>query len=116
MNLRKQTRLKRAKRPRRKMIELKALRLSVHRTAKHIYAQAIDHKGNVLAAASSVEKAIAEGGYTGNAEMAKRVGKTIADRLKDKGVSQVAFDRSGFRYHGRIQVLADTVRENGIAI
>ena len=115
MNVRKQARLKRAKRSRRKMIELKAIRLSVHRTSKHIYAQVLDHTGKVLAAASSVEKALS-GSYTGNVEMAKKVGKTVAERAKAAGVTAMAFDRSGFQYHGRIKALADAVREEKIAM
>jgi large subunit ribosomal protein L18 len=114
MNLRKQARLRRAKRSRKKMQELRAVRLSVHRTPRHIYAQVIDPDGAVLATASSLEKALASHGYTGNIAMAKHIGQTIAERAKKAGVTQVAFDRSGFQYHGRVKALAEAVREHGI--
>lgn len=114
MNVRKQARLKRAKRTRKKMAELEAVRLSVHRTPRHIYAQVLDHTGNVLASAASVEKSMAGMGYTGNIDMAKRVGKAVAERAKKAGIQKMAFDRSGFRYHGRIKALADAVREESI--
>ncbi len=114
MNLRKQSRLRRAKRSRKKMQELCATRLSVHRTPKHIYAQMIDASGKVVAAASSIEKEMAQQGYTGNVAMAKRVGEAVAKRAKQAGVERVAFDRSGFKYHGRVKALADAAREGGI--
>lgn len=114
MKLRKQSRLRRAKRSRKKMQELKVVRLSVHRTPKHIYAQVINPEGKVVACASSVEKSLAQQGYTGNVAMAQHVGKTIAQRAKDAGVTQVAFDRSGFKYHGRVKALADAAREVGM--
>ena len=114
MNLRKQTRLRRAKRSRKKMKELGVARLSVHRTAKHIRAQVIQPNGEVLAAASSLEKALANTGYTGNIAMAKCVGQAVAERAKAAGITRLAFDRSGFRYHGRVKALADAARENGI--
>lgn len=91
-------------------------RLSVHRTPQHIYAQVIDPSGSrVLASASTVEadarKNLKNGG---NVEAAKFVGKQIAERAKAAGLTKVAFDRSGFRYHGRIKALADAARENGL--
>jgi large subunit ribosomal protein L18 len=97
------------------MSELKVMRLSVHRTPRHIYAQVIDPQSHVVASASTVQKDLAttvKG--TGNVEAAKAVGKAIAERAKAKGISQVAFDRSGFRYHGRVKALADAARENGL--
>lgn len=114
MSLRKQSRLRRAKRSRKKMQELQTVRLSVHRTPKHIYAQVIAANGDVIAAASSVEKELAQQGYTGNVDMAKRVGAMVAERAKKAGVERLAFDRSGFRYHGRVKALADAARESGI--
>lgn len=91
-------------------------RLSVHRTDQHLYAQVIDAEGGkVLAAASTVQKDIAEGlkGLK-NKTAAATIGKLIAERALAAGVSKVAFDRSGFKYHGRIQALADAAREGGL--
>lgn len=112
----KSARLRRATRARKKIQELGATRLVVHRTPRHIYAQLIAPNGSeVLAAASTTEKAIAEGaGKTGNVEAAKAVGKAIAERAKEKGVESVSFDRSGFKYHGRVAALADAAREAGL--
>jgi large subunit ribosomal protein L18 len=108
-------RLRRAARSRAKIRELKALRLSVHRTAQHIYAQIFDSESKVIAAASTLQKDVAEGlKGTGNIAAAAAVGKAIAERAKAKGVTKVAFDRSGFKYHGRIKALADAARENGL--
>ena len=108
-------RLKRARRGRAKIRELKVMRLSVHRTPRHIYAQVVDAESHVVAAASTVQKQVAEGlKFTGNVEAAKAVGKAIAEQAKAKGVTQVAFDRSGFKYHGRVKALADAARENGL--
>lgn len=91
-------------------------RLCVHRTPRHIYAQVIAPSGDaVLAAASTVEAGVRSGvKYTGNSEAAQAVGKLIAERARAAGVEQVAFDRSGFRYHGRVQALADAAREAGL--
>jgi len=97
-----------------KMRELGAVRLSVHRTPRHMYAQVISPDGDrVLAAASTVEKDL-RSGATGNIDAAARVGALIAARAKAAGVSKVAFDRSGFRYHGRVKALADAAREGGL--
>ena len=86
----------------------------MNRTPRHIYAQIIAPNGaQVLAAASTVEKDL-RGGTTGNVDAAATVGKLIAERAKAAGVEKVAFDRSGFRYHGRIKALADAARENGL--
>ncbi len=99
-----------------KISELGAYRLSVHRTPRHIYAQVISPDGTqVIAAASTVQKATAgEAKYTGNAEAAALVGKAIAEKSKSAGVTSVAFDRSGFRYHGRVKALAEAAREGGL--
>lgn len=112
----KTARLRRATRARKKIQELGATRLVVHRTPRHIYAQLIAPNGSeVLAAASTTEKAIVESvGKTGNVEAAKAVGKAIAERAKEKGVESVSFDRSGFKYHGRVAALADAAREAGL--
>lgn len=93
-----------------------AYRLSVHRTANHIYAQLISANGsNVLAAASTLEKSIrAEIKHGGNKEAATKIGKLIAERCLAAGISKVAFDRSGYKYHGRVKALADAAREGGV--
>jgi len=88
-------------------------RLAVFRSVKHIYAQLIDdHKGHTVAAASSAEKN--SGGKGGNVAGAKQVGKLVAERAKEKGISKVVFDRGGYLYHGRIKALADAAREAGL--
>lgn len=109
------SRLKRARPTRAKIHELRAMRLSVHRTAQHIYAQVFDPQSRVVASASTLQKDVAGGlEGTGNVEAAKAVGRAIAERAKAKGVTQVAFDRSGFKYHGRIKALAEAAREAGL--
>lgn len=113
----KSSRLRRAKRARSKIAELGAHRLTVHRTPRHIYAQVIAPNGaEVVASASTVDKAVAGDidGAKGNIDAATVVGKAIAERAKAKGVERVAFDRSGFRYHGRVKALADAAREAGL--
>lgn len=109
-------RIRRATRARRKIAELGATRLVVHRTPRHVYAQVIAANGSeVIAAASTVEKAIREQvKATGNKDAAAVVGKLVAERAKAKGVEAVAFDRSGFQYHGRIAALAEAAREAGL--
>ena len=114
MSDKKQTRLRRARRARAKIRELGVTRLSIHRTPGHIYAQLISGDGaNVLASASTLDKDL-RSGKTGNADAAKAVGALIAERAKAAGVTQVAFDRSGFKYHGRVKALADAAREGGL--
>ena len=112
----KANRVRRAKRTRCKISELGAHRLSVHRTPRHIYAQVITPDGSkVIAAASTVQKDVAgDAMYTGNVEAASLVGKAIAEKAKSAGVTAVAFDRSGFRYHGRVKALAEAARESGL--
>ena len=110
------TRLRRATRSRVKIKELAALRLSVHRTPRHIYAQIFAPEGDkVLVAASTLQKDV-RGALktTGNIEAAKAVGRAIAERAKAKGIAKVAFDRSGFMYHGRVKALAEAAREAGL--
>ncbi len=114
MNEKKTARVRRARRARVKMRELGATRLCVNRTPRHIYAQIISSDGaQILATASTVEKALREG-VTGNAEAAAKVGQLIAERAIAKGIKKVAFDRSGFKYHGRVKALADAAREGGL--
>jgi len=111
-----QSRIRRARRTRAKIRALGVYRLSVHRTPRHIYAQVIAPDcGTVIAAASTVAKDIRGGvKYTGNVDAAAAVGKAIAEKAKSAGITQVAFDRSGFRYHGRVKALAEAARENGL--
>ncbi|MDY0071906.1 MAG: 50S ribosomal protein L18 [Thauera sp.] len=109
-------RLRRARKTRAKIAELKTVRLAVHRSNCHIYAQIISGCGSrVLAAASTVEADVRKQvGNGGNKAAAAVVGKLIAERAKAAGVEQVAFDRSGFLYHGRVQALAEAAREGGL--
>jgi len=111
----KSARLRRARKSRSKMREINALRLSVHRTPQHIYAQIIEPTGNTIASASSIDKALKADLKTGgNIDAATAVGKLIAERARDIGVESVAFDRSGFKYHGRVKALAEAAREAGL--
>ncbi len=116
MNDRKQARLRRARKSRAKIAELKAVRLTVHRSNCHIYAQVLSPGGSrVLAAASSLEpemrRTMTSGG---NIAAAKAIGQAIAERARQVGIEEVAFDRSGYQYHGRIKALADAARESGL--
>ncbi len=110
------SRLRRAKRTRAKISNLGRARLTVYRTSQHIYAQLIDGSGsNVLAAASTLSKDLrSDIKYGGNVDAATQVGKAIAERAVAVGVTEVAFDRAGFKYHGRVKALADAARENGL--
>ncbi len=112
----KDNRLRRARRGRAKIRQLEAVRLSVHRTPQHIYAQVIAANGQeVLASASTLEVEVRKGVKTGgNVEAAAIVGARIAEKAKAAGIDTVAFDRSGFRYHGRVKALADAAREAGL--
>jgi large subunit ribosomal protein L18 len=110
----KEARLRRARSTRLKIRDLGAVRLSVNRTPRHIYAQVISADGgHVIAQASTLDTAL-RAGATGNTDAAKKVGELVAERAKAAGVSKVAFDRSGFKYHGRIKALADAAREAGL--
>ncbi len=114
MNSKKQARLRRARRVRAKISELGAERLCINRTPRHIYAQIISGSGNkVLVTASTLEKEL-RSAPTGNIAAAKNIGELIATRAKAAGVSKVAFDRSGFKYHGRVKALADAARSAGL--
>ena len=110
------TRQRRRTRTRNTIARVGAVRLCVHRTPQHIYAQIIDPAGaQVLASASTLEaevRAALKNG--GNVTAASAVGKRIAEKAKQAGITKVAFDRSGFKYHGRIKALADAARENGL--
>ena len=110
----KQTRLRRARKTRAKIAELKVARLCVHRSSSHIYAQIIDDsKGVTVASASTNDKAVkTKNGSTSAA--AAEVGKRVAEAAKKAGVTSVVFDRGGFLYHGRVKALADAAREGGL--
>jgi len=112
----KESRQRRARKTRARIAEQKTVRLAVHRTNLHIYAQVISADGGkILASASSMEadlrKELANGG---NAKAAAAVGKRIAEKAKSAGITSVAFDRGGYKYHGRIKALADAAREHGL--
>jgi large subunit ribosomal protein L18 len=111
------SRLRRARRGRAKLRELEAYRLSVYRTPRHIYAQVIkpDASGVIVSASTlDAEVKAALQGYTGNVSAAAVVGRTIAERAKAAGLTKVSFDRSGYKYHGRVKALADAAREHGL--
>ena len=114
MSIKKDSRIRRSKKTRFKLKALGETRLTVHRTPRHIYAQVISAEGNkVLASASTLDKDL-RSGATGNVDAAIKVGALVAERAKSAGVSKVAFDRAGFKYHGRIKALADAAREAGL--
>lgn len=113
MSEKRTARLRRAKRSRIKMRELEQDRLVVTRSSRHVYAQLISGKtGNVVVSASTLEKGYS--GPTSNKEAAETIGKLIAERAIEKGIKAVAFDRSGYKYHGRVKALADAARDNGL--
>lgn len=115
MQDKKQARLRRARKTRAKIAELKVNRLVVIRTNSHIYASVISAEGNnVLATASTVQAALRANGNGSTVDAAKAVGAAIAEKAKAAGVTQVAFDRSGFQFHGRIKALAEAAREAGL--
>lgn len=114
MNAKKESRLRRARRTRAKIRELGVERLCVNRTPRHIYAQIISADGGrILVSASTLDKSL-RSDATGNVEAAAKVGSLLAERAKEAGISEVAFDRSGFKYHGRVKALADAAREGGL--
>lgn len=109
-------RLRRARRSRAKIRELGIARLTIHRTPRHMYAQIIGpDSGTVVVSASTLQKDVREAlDGTGNIAAAAVVGRSIAEKAKAAGVTRVAFDRSGFQYHGRVKALAEAARENGL--
>ena len=111
MNHKRSSRLRRAKRTRVKIRELGINRLCVHRTLKHIYAQVISADGHVLTQSSTLSL---RDTATGNIEAASRVGTLIGQRATEIGIQRVAFDRSGFKYHGRVKALAEAARAAGL--
>jgi large subunit ribosomal protein L18 len=112
----KSSRIRRARKTRAKIRELGVDRLSIYRTPRHTYAQIISgESGKVVATASTLNKDIQKDlKYTGNIEAAAAIGKAIAEKAKSAGIESVAFDRSGFKYHGRVKALADAAREAGL--
>ena len=112
----KQARLRRARKTRSHIRRLRAPRLCVHRTPRHTYAQVIDAEGEkVITCASTLDKGLrGQVKHGGNVEAATLIGREIAERAKQAGITKVAFDRSGFKYHGRIKALAEAARENGL--
>lgn len=114
MSDKKISRLRRARRARAKISELAVHRLCVSRSNQHIYAQVIEPEGGkVVATASTLDESL-RNGATGNIAAAAKVGNLVAERAKAAGIEQVAFDRSGFKYHGRVRALADAARESGL--
>lgn len=117
MNIKRKARLRRATRARFRMRSLGVTRLCVHRTLRHIYVQLIvldSQSGDkVLTSASTLDSTLRDG-KTGNIEAAANVGKLIAERAQMAGVTKVSFDRSGFKYHGRVKALAEAAREHGL--
>ena len=113
----KKARLRRARRTRAAIRRQRVHRLSVNRSPRHIYAQVFEPDGSrVLAAASTLDKEVRERveGYCGNVEAAALVGQVIAERARKAGIARVAFDRSGYKYHGRVKALAESAREHGL--
>ena len=111
-----EARLRRARQTRRKIAELKVVRLAVHRSNSHIYAQVIAPSGDkVLVSASTLEPEVRNSvNYGGNIQAAAAIGKRIAEKAKQLGIEAVAFDRGGYRYHGRVKALAEAAREHGL--
>jgi large subunit ribosomal protein L18 len=112
----KENRIRRSKRTRAKLRELGAVRLSVHRTPRHMYAQIISADGGeIVASASTLQADLRkELKGTGNVAAATAVGKAIAEKAKAAGITRVGFDRSGFKYHGRVKAVAEAAREHGL--
>jgi len=111
-----QSRLRRARQTRARIVEQKAVRLTVHRSNLHIYAQVIDATGSsVIASASTLDKELrAQMPNGGNVKAAALVGQRIAQKAREKGIEKVAFDRSGYKYHGRVKALAEAARQAGL--
>ncbi len=110
----KEKRLRRARRTRARIHKQRDTRLTVYRSNMHVYAQVIDSSGVVVATASTLEKGFRQLGITSNIEAARRIGEAIAKRCLDKGIKAIAFDRSGYKYHGRVEALAAAAREAGL--
>ena len=116
MSYKSEARVRRSRATRAKISQLRVVRLTVHRSNTHIYAQVIDASGSkVLAAASTAEKDVRGSvKYGGNVKAAAEIGRRIAEKAKQLGIAEVAFDRSGYKYHGRVKALAEAAREAGL--
>ena len=114
MSAKNDSRLRRARKSRQRMRTRGVNRLSVHRTPRHIYAQVFAPAGDTVLASASTLDASLRGGATGNVDAAAAVGTLVAQRALAAGIDQVAFDRSGYKYHGRVKALADAARAGGL--
>lgn len=116
MSYKTEARIRRAKATRVKIAQQRAVRLTVRRSNSHIYAQVIDASGSrVLASASTAEKDVRSNLKNGgNVQAAAEIGRRIAEKAKQVGIEQVAFDRSGYKFHGRVKALAEAAREAGL--
>lgn len=116
MNTKKVNRIKRSKKVREKLLKLDVFRLVIHKSSRHMYAQIISKDNcNVLVSAATTEKLISKQlDNTGNKLAASVVGEKLAERALKKGIIFVSFDRSGFKYHGRVKALADSARQSGL--
>ncbi len=114
MSAKNDSRLRRARRARTRIRDLGMNRLSVHRTPRHIYAQVIAPAGDKVIAYASTLDSDLRNGATGNIAAAAEVGKLVAKRAMEAGIAKVAFDRGGYKYHGRVKALADAARETGL--
>jgi large subunit ribosomal protein L18 len=114
MNKKKQSRMRRALKGRKHIGKLEVPRLCVYRSPRHIYAQVVSASGDRIEASASTVESTLRGDNTGNVEGASKVGALIAERAKTQGIEKVAFDRSGYKYHGRVKALADAAREGGL--
>jgi large subunit ribosomal protein L18 len=110
-----EARMRRGRQTRAKIAQLKTVRLCVHRSNSHIYAQVIDAAGGkVLASASTAEKGLRQDKKVNNVKVAAEVGRRIAEKARQLGIESVAFDRSGYKFHGRVKALAEAAREGGL--
>jgi len=110
-----ESRIRRALRSRKKMEELGVTRLVVYKSSNHIYAQVINNEHHVIASASTLEKDVkSQVKHGGSVEAAKIVGSLVAQRATNAGASEIAYDRSGYLYHGRVKALAESAREGGL--
>ncbi len=114
MSKKKEQRLRRARRGRMHIRELEIPRLTVYRSPRHIYAQIISASGDTIKATASSLDVDIRGENKGNVSDAEKVGSAIAGKAKEAGIERVAFDRSGYKYHGRVKALAEAAREGGL--
>lgn len=112
-NAKREARLARRARVKRSLANTQRARVTIFRSAKHMYALLVDSNGRTLTTVSTLQAGVADG-YTGNVEAAKRVGAAIAAAARKNQIEEVVFDRNGFLYHGRVKALADAAREAGL--